>query len=262
MEMATLRARPAGTAQWAAAAVAGVAAIAHAGPGVTAIAPVRRRCFPALAGLGAPDHVALTFDDGPDPRSTPRFLDLLGAHGTRATFFLLGSMVAKAPGLAAELTAAGHEAGVHGWDHRYTLLRGPGAVYDDMARARDAVADATGAAPAFYRPPYGVLSGAALLAARRLGMTPLLWTCWGREWARGATPGSVLATIRRDLAGGVTVLMHDSDCTSPPGSHLSALGALEPLLGECAARGWRVGTASSHGVGQHRPDGVAGSPGS
>ena len=49
-------------------AAAGVA-IAHAGPGLTAIGPVRRRLFPQLAGLGRPDHVALTFDDGPDPAS-------------------------------------------------------------------------------------------------------------------------------------------------------------------------------------------------
>jgi len=222
-------------------------AVAHAGPGVTAIGPLRRRFFHGLAGRGAADHVALTFDDGPDPRSTPRFLDLLGDRGTRATFFLLGSMVTRSPGLAAEITAAGHEVGVHGWDHRCVLFRRPGAVYDDIARAAGAVVEATGTIPAFYRPPHGVLSSAAISAAKRLGLTPLLWTCWGREWVRGATTRSVLGTIRRDLTGGATVLLHDSDCTSPPGSFLSALGAVPALLDECAAKGWRVGTAAGHG---------------
>jgi len=233
----------------AAAGALAVAAVAHAGPGVTAIGPLRRRWFPALAGLGTPDHVALTFDDGPDPGSTPRFLDLLSARATRATFFLLGSMVARSPGLAAELTAAGHEVGVHGWDHRCVLLRGPRAVYDDITRATAAVAEATGSVPAFYRPPHGVLSGAAISAALRLGLTPLLWTCWGREWVAGATTGSVLATIRRALTGGATVLLHDSDCTSPPGSWRSALGALPALLDDCAAKNLRVGTAAAHGRG-------------
>src|SRR5579862_2270565 len=52
-------------------------AVFQAGPGVTALAPVRRAMFAGLSGRGAPDHIALTFDDGPDPAWTPRFLELL-----------------------------------------------------------------------------------------------------------------------------------------------------------------------------------------
>jgi peptidoglycan/xylan/chitin deacetylase (PgdA/CDA1 family) len=175
------------------AALAGLAAaglaVAHAGPGLTAIGPVRRRAFPRLAGLGRPDHVALTFDDGPDPASTPAFLDLLAARRLHATFFLLGSMAARSPRLAAEIAAAGHEIAVHGWDHRYTILRGPGAVFSDLARASDAVSGATGTRPRFFRPPYGVLSSGAVLAARRLELTPVLWSSWGKEWAARRHPG-------------------------------------------------------------------------
>jgi peptidoglycan/xylan/chitin deacetylase (PgdA/CDA1 family) len=223
-------------------------AVTHAGPGITALAPVRRRFFPQLSGFGRADHVALTFDDGPDPASTPAFLDLLAARRLRATFFLLGSMVAKAPELAADIAGAGHEVGVHGWDHRYTILRGPGAVRDDLARATDAVAAASGTQPRFYRPPYGVLSAGALAAARAQGLTPVLWTCWGREWAAGATPGSVYATLVRDLTPGATVLLHDSDCTSPAGASAAALGALPLLLEECAERGLVVGPLADHGL--------------
>ena len=228
-------------------ALAGLA-VAHAGPGITALAPVRRRLFPRLAGLGQADHVALTFDDGPDPASTPAFLDLLAARGLRATFFLLGSMVVRAPELAADIADAGHEIGVHGWDHRYTILRGPRAVRDDLARATDAVATASGTEPRFYRPPYGVLSSGALAAARAQRLTPVLWTCWGREWAAGATPGSVYATLAADLTPGATVLLHDSDCTSPDGAAAAALGAHPRLLEDCAERGLRVGPLADHGL--------------
>jgi peptidoglycan-N-acetylglucosamine deacetylase len=226
---------------------AAAVAVAHAGPGATALAPVRR-LFPRLAGLGEADHVALTFDDGPDPASTPAFLEMLADERVRATFFMLGSMVAKAPRLAADIAAAGHEVAIHGWDHRYTVLRTPRAVRDDMARARDEVVSATGALPRFYRPPYGVLSAGALAAARTLGLRPVLWSCWGREWESTATPGSVYETLSCDLTGGACVLLHDSDCTSPAGAAAAARAALPHLLAACSASGLRVGPLAEHGL--------------
>jgi peptidoglycan/xylan/chitin deacetylase (PgdA/CDA1 family) len=223
-------------------------AVFQAGPGVTALGPVRRALFAGLSGRGAADHVALTFDDGPDTRWTPRFLDLLAARQVRATFFLLGAMTARAPGLAGQIAAAGHEIGVHGWDHRYLPLRGPLATFDDMRRARDTIASSTGATPRYFRPPYGVLSTSSLAAARRLGLTPVLWTCWGREWRPGSTPESVYASLASGLAGGATVLLHDSECTAPPGSAAAALGATARLLDECGRRGLQVGPLGAHRV--------------
>jgi len=223
-------------------------AVAQGGPGLTAIGPVRRHLPGRLAGYGDAGHVALTFDDGPDPQSTPDFLHLLARRDVRATFFMLGSMTAAAPGLAAEVAAAGHEIAVHGWDHRYLTARGPGDTFRDLARARDTIAAATGRVPAYFRPPYGVLSGAALVAARRLGLRPLLWTCWGREWVPGATAESVSGTLRGNLSGGGTVLLHDSDSTAPPGACRLALEAVPWLLDECARRGLAIGPAAEHGL--------------
>src|SRR5258708_32094206 len=80
-----------GPAVRAALATAAGLAVVQAGPGITALGPVRRLVFPRLAGRGAAGHVALTFDDGPDPAATPHFLDVLDSRGVQATFFLLGS---------------------------------------------------------------------------------------------------------------------------------------------------------------------------
>lgn len=232
----------------ASAAILPALAALHAAPVISTFGPLRNAAMPRLAGRGRPGHVALTFDDGPDHLSTPRFLAFLEARGIRATFFLLGSMLIHSPGLAKEMTAAGHEVAVHGWHHRPLLLRGPGATYDDLARARDAVAGVTGRPPALFRPPYGVMTTAAHLACRRLGLAPVLWTCWGEDWRERASPRSVRETVLRDLRGGGTILLHDSDCTSAPGSWRITLRALPRILDTCQERGWQVGPLREHGV--------------
>ncbi len=225
------------------------AAVMHAAPALTSISPLRRHLLPHLAGVGLPGHVAITFDDGPDPSSTPAFLEVLDSVGWRATFFMLGEMVRSAPGLAAEVTAAGHEVAVHGDSHRSMLWRTPWSVVDDVARGRDVVADATGVEPRFFRPPYGMLSGSALRAAARCDLDTVLWTSWGRDWRPDATPETVTHDVLRGHVDGGTVLLHDSDCTSSPGSWSSAIGALPTLADEYARRGLRVGTLADHFAG-------------
>jgi peptidoglycan/xylan/chitin deacetylase (PgdA/CDA1 family) len=222
--------------------------VAHAAPATTSIAALRRRLTPGLHGLGRRDHLALTFDDGPDPASTPAFLEALDRLGWRATFFMLGAMVRRSPGLAAEVAAAGHELAVHGDAHRSELFRTAWTVRSDLARARDTVGDVTGDDPVWFRPPYGVLCSGGVAASRALGLRTVLWSAWGRDWRAAATPESVTSDVEADLEPGATVLLHDSDCTSDPGSWRSALGALPLLAERFGAAGYSVGPLAEHGL--------------
>ncbi|MDA0637487.1 polysaccharide deacetylase family protein [Nonomuraea sp. MCN248] len=236
----------------AAAALAGLALV-HAGPGATWLAAVRRR-LPRLAGAGRDDHVALTFDDGPDPRSTPRFLDELGRLGCRATFFVLGEMLERHPEVGRRIAAEGHELAVHGWRHTNALVTRPGAVTAEMGRAAALVRSVTGERPVWYRPPYGVLSAEALVAARSHRLRPVLCTVWGKDWTASATPESVMARLLPGLQGGATVVLHDSDHTSAAGCWRSALGALPEVVGRCREAGLLVGPLGEHEVGSGRGD--------
>jgi peptidoglycan/xylan/chitin deacetylase (PgdA/CDA1 family) len=201
-----------------------------AGPALTAIGPLRRRCAPRLAGVGPGPHIALTFDDGPDPASTPAFLDLLAEHRRTATFFVLGAQAVAHPALIRRIADEGHELAIHGWTHRCTLAVPPGRLTRELWAARPEVEDISGTAIVRYRPPYGVLGGEAALACRVLGLTPVLWTAWGREWERAATPATIVATIQRTLRPGGTILLHDTDLHAPHGDWRRTLAATERLL--------------------------------
>jgi peptidoglycan-N-acetylglucosamine deacetylase len=225
-----------------------LAAATHAAPAALFLPPIRNAISPSVAGLGAPGHVALTFDDGPHPEATPRILAVLRRHDVQATFFVLGSSLIRNPGLGRALVADGHEVAVHGWDHRCLLRRSTRAVYDDLARTVEAVTQHTGCRPGRVRAPYGVFTTPALVAARWLGLAPVLWTCWGFDWTRKATPTSVATTVLRGLTGGGTILLHDSDVAAAPGSWRATLGALPSILDYCRAHGLAVGPLAEHGA--------------
>ncbi len=223
-------------------------AVAHVGPSVVRVVPSAYRLLPTMHGVGRPGHVALTFDDGPDPRSTPAFLEALAALGWTATFFMLGTMVRRAPGLAAEVAAAGHEIGVHADEHRSHLRQSPRGVLADLSRAVSVVEDATGVGPVWFRPPYGAVSSGTLLAARHLQLQMVLWTSWGKDWRANATPTTVVAELERGLVPGATVVLHDSDCVSAPGAWQTALRSLPLLAERVRERDWKVGPLGDHGV--------------
>jgi peptidoglycan/xylan/chitin deacetylase (PgdA/CDA1 family) len=219
-------------------------------PAASWLPPVRRMT-PRLSGRGASGGVALTFDDGPHPDATPTILDALDRLGWSATFFMLGAQVRRYPGVAADVVARGHEVALHGDEHRYLIARGPRAARDDLHRAFDTVAALTGQPPRWWRPPYGVLSGPGLIAARGLDVRPVLWSAWGRDWRAAATGASVVAELcagglgTGDLDGG-TLLLHDSDVTSAPSAWKSAVAALPLLAERLAAEGLAVRTVGEH----------------
>jgi len=216
-------------------------ATAHAGPALCAWSPALRRRLRVRDRTDDPRTVALTFDDGPHARGTVATLEILRATGAHATFFLVGEQVARAPALAAEIAAAGHDVGVHCDRHRNLLRLTPAQARDDLRRAEAIIAGATGRAPRLYRPPYGVLTAAALGHARFRDWTPVLWTRWGRDWRAAATAAAITANAASGLRGSEVVLLHDADHYSAPGSWRRTVAALPRIVDAVGAAGLRCG---------------------
>jgi peptidoglycan/xylan/chitin deacetylase (PgdA/CDA1 family) len=208
-------------------------ALAPVVPGLAARLGLPRRLHPsALAERG----VALTFDDGPHPTGTPAILELLARAGARATFFVIGEQVERRPGLVREIVAAGHAVALHGYRHRLQLRMTPAAVRDDLSRGAGVIEDAISATPALHRPPYGIYSPAGLAGALSMGLEPLLWSRWGKDWRKFTTPGRIAARATRDVRAGDVILLHDADFYSSRDSHVRTAAALELIFRELSRR--------------------------
>ena len=190
--------------------------------------------LPILTRLPARERVvALTFDDGPSPETTPQVLAVLREFGVRATFFVLGEAVDQAPDLLRQIVAGGHTLGLHGHRHQPYVLLGRREVEAEIARARDAVHRACpGAAlSGWLRPPHGFKTPALLRTARRAGYTLAAWSVDGRDY-RGLTPERIAAAVLDRLHPGAVVLLHDG----PENTQTAA--ALAPLLAGLKERGY------------------------
>jgi peptidoglycan-N-acetylglucosamine deacetylase len=191
---------------------------------------IHHRDSGASAAAPAPRGVALTFDDGPHPEGTPAVLDVLARSGARATFFVIGEQVERRPQLVAEITASGHLVALHGYRHRLQLRLGARAVSDDVSRGIDAVRRATGADVGWHRPPFGIYSATGLQAVFTAGLSPLLWSRWGKDWRKFTTPARIAARATRDLSDGDVILLHDADFYSSKHSHRRTVAALPTIL--------------------------------
>ena len=193
------------------------------------------------AAAGGQPAVALTFDDGPSPESTPATPDLPDQLGPRAPVLLLRTAVRDAPELALEIARRGHEIGSHGMVHAHHLLRRPRWVLADAEAAVAELGD-LGLRPRFFRPPHGQVAGATHVAARRVGCEVVLWSGWGREFAE-RRPEPVLERLTGALRPGAILLLHDSDACCPPGTTALVHAVLPGLAEALAERGAKVALA-------------------
>ena len=223
---------------------AGGTLAAHWSPAVAAVVPSAAAVFgipTTVVGSG----VLLTFDDGPHPEGTPAILSELDRVGASAVFFVSGEQVERYPALMREIAGGGHELGLHGYRHQTRRQWSRRLLADDTGRARAAVSDAAGIEPRLYRPPHGVFSLAGLRLIRELGLQPLLWSKWGRDWERGATPETITARVTGDLEAGDVVLLHDADHYSAPGSWRATAAAVGPIALRIAAAGLETASVGS-----------------
>ena len=159
------------------------AVVATAGVVVYGAAYPRSQLFgPTICRTNSPRKLAITFDDGPNPTITPKLLDLLDRYQAKATFFLIGRFARECSELVKEIAARGHVVGNHTDTHPNLFWLAPSQVAAELRRCHDAISDALGAPPKWFRPPYGFRNPWVIPAAAELGCRTVMWTLIPGDW--------------------------------------------------------------------------------
>jgi len=175
-----------------------------------AVAPGSQLFGGTLRRLEDASCMAITFDDGPNPKVTPRVLKLLERHNANATFFLIGRHVRAFPALAREIAERGHAVGNHTETHPSLTFLSSARIEDELNRCDEAIVAATHEKPQWMRPPYGYRSPWLDRIVRQRGSAGVaMWNVAARDW-RTHSPEPVIQRLRR-ARGGDIVLLHDGD---------------------------------------------------
>jgi peptidoglycan-N-acetylglucosamine deacetylase len=176
--------------------------------------------------------VALTFDDGPDPRNTPQVLQILRASGIKATFCVIGFEARAFPDLIAAIHADGHVLCDHTESHPY-LDRIPGPAVDaQLAGPAAYLAQLVGRGPAFMRAPYGALNPNVIAIAHRQGLRVLGWSVDPSDYQRPPA-STIVSRVLSQVHPGAIVLMHDGG-----GDRSPTIAALPAIIAALRAQGY------------------------
>jgi uncharacterized protein (TIRG00374 family) len=195
--------------------------------------------------------MALTFDDGPSPDTTPRILDALREAGARATFFILGKHATRHPEVVRRIVAEGHEVASHGWTHGLMVFRSPRAIRRELRETETLLTDCGAPRPRLFRAPHGFRGPLLARVAGRLGYRLV-------GWSKGvfdtALPGAeVIAERSREaIRPGAILLLHDADGWGDADRSQTA-EALPQILQDIESRGLRTVTVSELAALQRRP---------
>ncbi len=196
--------------------------------------------FPTLyhQGAGGEHQVALTFDDGPDPKWTPQVLDILKANGIKATFFLVGVNAEKYPDLVRRIVAEGHEIGNHTYYHPNLSICWPEHIRLELNATQLLIETITGRSTTLFRPPYNADTSPSSLAdlaplriANEMNYLVVLENIDPQDWAR---PGAdvILERIKQQRRDGSIILLHDAG-----GDRSQTIAALPQIIDWLHVRG-------------------------
>lgn len=181
-------------------------------------------------------QIALTFDDGPDPRFTPQILDVLHRKGVKATFFVVGARAKKFPGLLRRMHHEGHLIGNHSFNHPNFRNRSIKQFQSEILRTEKIIQNVVGYRPQLIRPPYGEIKEEQVQWAKKNGYTLVNWNVDSQDW-KGIDKNKVISNVMRTAGPGSIILQHSGGGV---GSDLTGtIQALPKIIDALQAQGYQ-----------------------
>lgn len=202
-------------------------------------APMSKHVKATERDLKGKKLVALTFDDGPSPSTTPALLDTLSKKNALATFFMLGVMANRNPDIVKRAEREGHEIANHTMYHQNLVQLSPDSIQSDIDESKNAFRNTIGHTPTLIRPPYGNINDAVRASAH----APLiLWSVDTRDW-ESQDAAAIVATAMNQVHDGAIILMHDI--------YPSTVDAVSNLIDSLKTEGYEFATVSELAENRH-----------
>ena len=192
-----------------------------------------QRKYPNVLTLHGPTdkrQIALTFDDGPDRRFTPKILDILHRYRVPATFFVLGSRAKALPDAMRRIAAEGHAVGNHSYWHPKLFREPIGRLHWEATQTDEVIRQTVGYRPKMFRAPYGALTEDMVRELARMDYRVVGWSADSQDW-RQIPADQVVRNVMRDVRPGAIILFHSGGhWTEDLSGGVQALERLIPTL--------------------------------
>lgn len=152
--------------------------------------------------------IALTFDDGPHPRYTPKILDILEEYGVKATFFVVGVNAEYYPDTMEKIIEKGHEIGNHTYSHPHVSCLNSETLEREVEKCESAIYGLTDYKTKLFRPPEGMIDADVRTVLRSLDYKVILWDIDTQDWAN-TPPDKISDYVVKNVTSGDIILMHD-----------------------------------------------------
>lgn len=154
--------------------------------------------------------ISITFDDGPHPQYSPMLLDILDQRGIKASFFIIGAEAEKYPNIVQDMHRRGHLVCNHGYEHLDASKAAIARYIEDIENCQNLLETLCAASlPKLFRPPFGIVTPASLLATRRMGFKTVIWDRDSRDSHAYSAQEVTAEVIGAPIAPGCILLFHD-----------------------------------------------------